>query len=227
MPRISFALSARRLRATHVGTVLTERYPSPRCELDYASPFQLLIAVILSAQTSDKAVNKVTPELFGRFPDAPSLAKAPLLELRKILRSIGFFRAKARSIRGTAQAIMKRYGGEVPREMAALITLPGVARKTANVVLGEAFEIAEGIAVDTHVARVSKRLGLTKSTSPPEIERDLMQVTPRTDWGKGHLRMVLFGRYHCTARSPKCTECPLLDVCIAPESAAVRDACHE
>lgn len=206
-------------RAGRVQRVLDELYPSPRCELDYDTPFQLLIAVILSAQTTDKRVNSVTPELFRRFPDAASLAKANLFELREILRSIGFFRAKARAIRETAKLIVKRHGGQVPQTMRALIELKGVARKTANVVLGEAFDVAEGIAVDTHVARVSTRLGLTRAKTVRGIERDLMALIPRERWAKDHLRLVLFGRYRCLARAPKCAGCPLREGCLAPEAA--------
>jgi endonuclease-3 len=215
---VSFSREAREARALRAGEALRELYPNPRCELDYASPFQLLIAVILSAQTTDKAVNKITPALFERFPDARALSKANLFALREILRTIGFFRAKARAIRETAKLLVKLYGGEVPRTMAEMVKLKGVARKTANVVLGEAFNLSEGIAVDTHVARVSERLGLTRAATIKGIERDLMEVTPREDWAKGHLRMVLFGRYRCTARSPRCDGCPLREGCLAPES---------
>ncbi len=201
-----------------MSTVLKELFAEPRCELTYRSPFELLIAVILSAQTTDKRVNAVTPALFAAFPDAASLAKAPLLKLRKLLRQIGFFRAKARSIRATAKLLVKHHRGEVPRTMAELIKLRGVARKTANVVLGEAFGIAEGIAVDTHVMRVSRRLGLSRASTPTAIERDLMQSSPSSSWAKDHLRMVLFGRYHCTARAPKCEGCKLLTHCLAPQT---------
>ncbi len=197
-------------------------HPAPRCELTYASPFQLLVAVILSAQTTDKAVNRVTPRLFARFPDARALAQAELPELESMLRTIGFFRTKARAIRETSRKLVARHDGDVPRTLAELIELNGVARKTANVVLGEAFGCAEGIAVDTHVARVSRRLGLTRSTNVLRIERDLMQTLPRSEWAKGHLRMVLFGRYHCTARSPRCEGCPLLDGCLEPSGGIVR-----
>lgn len=214
----SWSIEARTERHERVSAVVREMFPEPRCELDYRSPFELLIAVILSAQTTDKLVNTITPALFARYPTAQKLSKAPLLELRKILKRIGFFRAKARSIRGTAKLLVKNHQGEVPKTMAELIKLKGVARKTANVVLGEAFGLAEGIAVDTHVMRVSKRLGLTRHSKPPQIERDLMESSPRTTWAKDHLRLVLFGRYHCTARSPHCEGCPLRAHCFAPEA---------
>ncbi len=200
--------------------MLAALHPEPRCELVYASPFQLLIAVILSAQTTDKAVNRVTPALFARFPDAHALATAELPELEALLRTIGFFRTKSRSIRETARKLVVRYRGEVPRTLAELVELNGVARKTANVVLGEAFGRSEGIAVDTHVARVSRRLGLTRASNVLQIEQDLMQILPSDQWAVAHLRMILFGRYQCTARSPRCEDCPLRRGCLAPEAQA-------
>lgn len=172
------------------------------------------------AQTTDKRVNTITPELFDRYPDARALSKAKLLELREILRPIGFFRAKARSIRATATLLVKKHNGEVPRTLKELITLQGVARKTASVVLGEAFGIAEGIAVDTHVERVARRLGLTRARTVRGVEKDLMELTPNERWAKDHLRMVLFGRYLCTARAPQCERCPVREDCFAPESRA-------
>jgi endonuclease-3 len=209
---------ARIARAERVSRALTVLYPEPRCELDYSTPFQLLIAVILSAQTTDKRVNTITPTLFERYPDAQALSKANLFALREILRPIGFFRAKARAIRETAKLLVKRHKGEVPRTLAEMVKLQGVARKTANVVLGEAFGISEGIAVDTHVERVARRLGLTEARTVRGVEKDLMALTPREAWAKDHLRMVLFGRYLCVARSPKCDRCPVRSDCFAPES---------
>jgi endonuclease-3 len=220
--RVSYAVAARTERAHAVGAALERLYPDPRCELDYETPFQLLIAVILSAQTTDKRVNSIAPALFGRYPDAVALAKANLFELREILRPIGFFRAKARAIRGTARLLVKKHGGEVPRTIGELVKLQGVARKSANVVLGEAFGIADGIAVDTHVARVAQRLGLTKGGTVRRMELDLMELTPRERWAKDHLRLVLFGRYRCLARSPLCEGCPLRSGCLAPEASAAR-----
>ncbi|MBL8682642.1 MAG: endonuclease III [Myxococcales bacterium] len=216
--RVSYAKDLRVERALRVYDELEKLYPEPRCELDYDTPFQLLIAVILSAQTTDKRVNSIAPALFGAYPDARALAGANLFDLREILRPIGFFRAKARAIRTTAKYLVKHHGGEVPRTMAELVKLQGVARKTANVVLGEAFGIAEGIAVDTHVARVAQRLGLTRGGTIRRMELDLMELTPRERWAKDHLRLVLFGRYRCVARSPKCEGCPLRGACFAPEA---------
>lgn len=209
---------ARIARAERVSRALSALYPEPKCELDYSTPFQLLIAVILSAQTTDKRVNTITPTLFERYPDAQALSKANLFALREILRPIGFFRAKARAIRETAKLLVKRHKGEVPRTLAEMVKLQGVARKTANVVLGEAFGISEGIAVDTHVERVARRLGLTQARTVRGVEKDLMALTPREAWAKDHLRMVLFGRYLCVARSPKCDRCPVRSDCFAPES---------
>ncbi len=209
---------ARIARAERVSRALSVLYPEPKCELDYSTPFQLLIAVILSAQTTDKRVNTITPTLFERYPDAQALSKANLFALREILRPIGFFRAKARAIRETAKLLVKRHKGEVPRTLAEMVKLQGVARKTANVVLGEAFGISEGIAVDTHVERVARRLGLTEARTVRGVEKDLMALTPREAWAKDHLRMVLFGRYLCVARSPKCDRCPVRSDCFAPES---------
>jgi len=214
----SFSEAARRARAQRVAEALEVLYPSPKCELDYSTPFQLLIAVILSAQTTDKRVNTITPTLFERYPDALALSKANLFELREILRPIGFFRAKARAIRQTAKLLVKNHQGEVPRTLKEMVKLQGVARKTANVVLGEAFGIAEGIAVDTHVERVARRLGLTRAKTVRGVEKDLMALTPRERWAKDHLRLVLFGRYICMARSPKCDRCPVRSDCFAPES---------
>lgn len=216
--RVSYAKASRVERAVAVYEALRVLYPDPRCELDYDTPFQLLIAVILSAQTTDKRVNSIAPALFGAYPDAKALSTANLFDLREILRPIGFFRAKARAIRATAKLLVKKHGGEVPRTMGELVKLQGVARKTANVVLGEAFGISEGIAVDTHVARVAQRLGLTRGGTIRRMELDLMELTPREQWAKDHLRLVLFGRYRCVARSPKCDGCPLRSACLAPEA---------
>lgn len=214
----AFSEAARRARAERVSAALTVLYPEPKCELDYSTPFQLLIAVILSAQTTDKRVNTITPELFEKYPDALALSKANLFDLREILRPIGFFRAKARAIRQTAKLLVKNHKGEVPRTLKEMVKLQGVARKTANVVLGEAFGIAEGIAVDTHVERVARRLGLTRARTVRGVEKDLMALTPQEKWARDHLRLVLFGRYLCVARSPKCERCPVRGDCFAPES---------
>lgn len=187
--------------------------PDARCELDHASPFQLLIAVILSAQTTDKGVNLCTPGLFARFPDARALAAGEQGEVESLIKRTGFYRVKARHIVEAARLLVERHGGEVPRTEAELRALPGVARKTANVVLGTAFGIANGIAVDTHASRVSRRLKLTKQTDPVKIEQDLLQLFPRSRWIDMHHRLVLHGRYTCKARGPRCEACPCASFC--------------
>jgi endonuclease-3 len=214
--------AARLERAQQVGALLAEALPEPRCELDFANPFQLLVATILSAQTTDKGVNRVTPELFRRYPTPRALADAAQEDVENLIRSTGYYRQKSRHIREAARIIAEEHGGEVPRSMEALTRLPGVARKTANVVLGTAFGIPSGIAVDTHVARVSRRLGLTRGRTPVEIEQDLMALFPQREWtALGH-RLVLHGRYTCTARAPRCSACPLRAPCAAPEARKAR-----
>jgi len=181
--------------------------------LDRETPFQLLIATILSAQTTDQRVNMVTPVLFKRYPTAAAMAKAPLPTLEKIIRSTGFFRMKAKSIKGAAAGLLARFGGEVPRTVAELTTLPGVARKTANVVLGTAYGLAEGVVVDTHVQRLSMRLGLTRKTDPKDIEKDLMQVLPHDRWIRIGHQLIWHGRRVCFARKPNCAACTLAPFC--------------
>jgi len=183
--------------------------------LDYKNPLQLLIATILSAQCTDERVNKVTPELFKKYRDAKSLAAADQNELEKDIQSTGFFRNKAKSLRGMAAAIVEQHHGQVPQTMQDLTHLPGVGRKTANVVLGNAFSISEGVVVDTHVARVSARLALTKETDPEKIEKDLMQILPREEWTLFSHLLIFHGREICQARKPKCSICPLLPHCPA------------
>ncbi len=192
---------------------LNELYPAADCELKRENAFQLLCATILSAQCTDERVNMVTPVLFGRFPTAEAMAKAPLPVLEDIIRSTGFFRNKSKSLVGASAAIVERHGGEVPRTMEALVALPGVARKTANVVLGTAFGQAEGIVVDTHVLRLSQRLALTRNTSPEKVERDLMTVIPRDHWILFAHQMIWHGRRCCTARKPDCEHCLLAPHC--------------
>lgn len=200
-------------RVRSIVDALEDAYPDVDCELDRETPFQLLIATILSAQTTDERVNKVTPALFQRFPDAPSMAKARLPELEKLIRSTGFYRQKAKSLKGTAQGLIKLYGGEVPRTLAALTKLPGVARKTASVVLGTAFGLAEGVVVDTHVHRLSMRLGLTRHTDVKKIEQDLMQVVPQESWIRFSHQVIWHGRRVCFARKPNCASCTLAPFC--------------
>jgi endonuclease-3 len=192
---------------------LEELYPEVDCELDRETPFQLLCATILSAQTTDQRVNMVTPELFRRYPTAAAMAKAPLPTLENIIRSTGFYRQKAKSLKGTATALVARFGGEIPRTLAELTTLPGVARKTANVVLGTAFGIAEGVVVDTHIQRLSMRLGLTRADEPKGIEQDLMKVIPQPAWIRFGHQLIWHGRRVCFARKPNCAGCTLAPFC--------------
>jgi endonuclease-3 len=192
---------------------LEELYPDVDCELDRESPFQLVCATILSAQSTDKRVNMVTPELFRRYPTPEAMAKAPLPVLEKIIRSTGFFRMKAKSIKGAAAGLVERFGGEVPRTLAELTTLPGVARKTGNVVLGTAYGIAEGVVVDTHVQRLAMRLALTRKTDPKDIEQDLMKVIPQESWIRFSHQVIWHGRRVCFARKPNCAECTLAPFC--------------
>jgi endonuclease-3 len=192
---------------------LEELYPDVDCELDRETPFQLVIATILSAQTTDDRVNMVTPELFRRYPTPEAMAKAPLPALEKIIRSTGFFRMKAKSIKGAAAGLSERFGGAVPKTIAELITLPGVARKTANVVLGTAHGIAEGVVVDTHVQRLSMRLALTRKIDPKDIEQDLMKVVPQENWIRFSHQVIWHGRRVCFARKPNCAGCTLAPFC--------------
>ena len=200
-------------RVTQILKMLRQARPGARVELVHDSPFRLLVATILSAQCTDARVNLVTPLLFRTWPDARALARADSADLERAIRSTGFFRAKARSIQAMSQALLDRHGGEVPRTMEEMTRLPGVGRKTANVVLGAGYGIAEGIVVDTHAARVAQRLGLTRQSDPVRIERDLMALIPRGDWIFASIALVLHGRYVCQARLPRCSECPLSPHC--------------
>jgi len=200
-------------RARQILDVLERAHPEARCALDYGSPFQLAVATILSAQCTDERVNQVTPVLFARYPDAPSLAGAPLPEVEEIIRSTGFFRAKARSIVGFASGLIERHGGRLPRRLDALVELPGIGRKTANVVLGHAFGVNEGIAVDTHVLRVSHRLGLVRGDDPLRVEAELMALVPRERWTRTTDLLIFHGRKICDARRPACGRCPVFTLC--------------
>jgi endonuclease III len=204
-------------KAMAVFEALHHDRPAARVELDHRTPFELLIATILSAQCTDARVNQVTPALFEAYPDPASMARARTADLESLIRSTGFFRSKARSIQGCCREIMVRHSGEVPRTMEELSRLPGVGRKTANVVLGAAFGIPSGIVVDTHVARVSRRLGLTRYDDPVRIESDLMACLPRETWIFFSIAMVLHGRYVCLARTPRCGECALRTPCPSAE----------
>jgi endonuclease-3 len=192
---------------------LHREYPDAACALEHADAYQLLVATVLSAQCTDARVNLVTPALFARHPDAASLAQARQPELEDLIRSTGFFRNKARNLIALAQALVAEHGGQVPRTMEQLRVLPGVGRKTANVVLGNAFGIDEGITVDTHVTRLSRLLRLTRHEDPVKIERDLMALVPRKDWTAVSHLFISHGRRICIARRPKCAECVLADLC--------------
>jgi endonuclease-3 len=200
-------------RAAAIEAGLAAAYPDAAIELAFRNPYELLVATILSAQCTDVRVNAVTPALFTRFPDASTLAGADTAELEEMIRSTGFYRAKAKSLSGMARALVERHRGEIPASMEDLTRLPGVGRKTANVVLGTAFGMATGVVVDTHVARLAQRLGLSAETDPEKIERDLMGLFPNSSWvAIGH-RLILHGRRVCTARKPACDRCPLATVC--------------
>lgn len=199
--------------AREVFSRLARAHPDAHCELDHETPLQLLVATILSAQCTDKRVNMVTPTLFRTFPTAASLADAPREQLEEIIKSTGFFRNKAKSLIGLGKALVERHKGGVPDSMDALVRLPGVGRKTANVVLGNAFRKNEGIVVDTHVARLSHRLGLTRENDPVKIEQDLMPLFPRDDWALLSHLLIFHGRRVCEARRPKCEICVLNDIC--------------
>ena len=186
--------------------------PDPRCELDFTTPWQLLVATILSAQSTDKIVNTVTPELFKKFPTTESMAEASIEDIDLLIRRVNFHNNKAKSLKGSAEMIMTKYGGEVPKTLEELDTLPGVARKTANVVLGNAFGIASGIAVDTHVVRLAQALGLTKETDPVKIERDLMDIVPKDDWINFSHYLILYGRRFHSAKLKSVENLPLHDL---------------
>lgn len=192
---------------------LKREYPEARCSLNHSSPLELLVATILSAQCTDERVNLVTADLFRKYRRAEDYTGVAQSELEADIRSTGFFRNKARSIQGACRMVIDRHGGRVPDRMEALLELPGVARKTANVVLGNAFNITSGIVVDTHVARVSQRLGLTAHGQPERIERDLMLIVPRTDWTIFSHLLIAHGRAVCKARKPLCAECPIEPLC--------------
>lgn len=202
-----------KIRALEILTRLKRLYPDATCSLTYDTPVQLLVATILSAQCTDDRVNKVTPALFQRFPDAVAFAGADLAELEALIRSTGFYRNKAKNIQGACQLITEKYGGEVPQRMEQLLELPGVARKTANVVLAHAYGINAGVTVDTHVKRLSQRLGLTEHTDPVKVERDLMPLLPVEDWENWSIRLIYHGRAVCDARKPACDRCQLADLC--------------
>lgn len=211
------SLKAKRLRTLEILARLRRAYPGTRLALDFSSPLQLLVATVLAAQCTDKKVNEVTPPLFRRYPTARDFAAAELPELEEMVRQTGFYRNKAKALKNLGMALMADHGGEVPADMAALVALPGVGRKTANVVMGNAFGRPVGIVVDTHVQRLSRRLGLTQETDPDKIESDLLPLVPQEDWTPwGHL-LQDHGRALCKARKPECAICPVAELCPSAE----------
>lgn len=207
----------RNVRLDKILAGLDRLYPNVTCALHHTNAWELLVATILSAQCTDKRVNEVTPGLFRKYPTIQDFASASQEELAQDIRSTGFFNNKAKSVIGAARKILSDFGGEVPREIDKLLTVPGAARKTANVVLGTAFGIASGVVVDTHVQRIARRLALTKETDPVKIERDLMKILPREKWILFSHQIIHHGRGPCTARNPKCAECGIADLCYAPD----------
>ncbi len=215
-------------RAARIARTLAKLFPEARITLDFKTPWQCLVATILSAQCTDERVNQVTPRLFREFPDAAAIASAPPARIRELIASTGFFRQKTKSLIGAATAIVERHGGKVPDSMEALVALPGVGRKTANVVRGHVFG-HPGFAVDTHVRRVSRRLGLTRSADPVKIEQDMTAILPPAEWTAFSMRLILHGRRVCIARAPRCAacaiapECPKIGVISHAKSARRRD----
>ncbi len=204
-------------RVESILAILAETYPQAECALVHASPWQLLVATILSAQCTDARVNMVTPKLFAAYPTPEAMAGAELTSIEELIRTTGFFHNKAKSIQGAGRVITDEFGGQVPRTMAELLKVPGAARKTANVVLGVAYGLAEGVVVDTHVFRLSRRLGLSRGETAPVVEQDLMKVIPRDRWIQFSHELIHHGRQICEARKPKCAACPIETLCQAPD----------
>ncbi|MDP8236221.1 MAG: endonuclease III [Candidatus Erginobacter occultus] len=205
--------NTRQERAREIIRRLKKEYPGRGTALEYSNPLQLLVATILSAQSTDRQINKITPALFKKYPAAQDYAEAEPEELEADIRSSGFYRNKAKNIRAAARKIVEEFGGEVPRTMEELLTLPGVARKTANIVLNDGFGVVAGIAVDTHVKRLAGRLGLSEESNPDRIEKDLMALIPEKDWGRVNYLLISHGRAVCSARSPRCDQCVLAPSC--------------
>ena len=205
--------TSKKKRAVEVLLRLKRLYPDATCSLDYTTPVQLLVATILSAQCTDERVNKVTPALFARFPDARSMADADILDIEELVRSTGFYHNKAKNIQGACRKIVEEFDGEVPQLMEQLLTLPGVARKTANVVSAHAFGNIQGVTVDTHVKRLTNLIGLTKHQDPIKIEQDLMKLLPQVDWENFSIMTIYHGRAICKARKPNCPDCELVELC--------------
>ena len=213
--RVRQAVAPKRKMAPPIETLdrLHAMHPDAHCELDHADAFQLLCATVLSAQTTDVNVNKATPKLFAKYPNAKALAKAEQLEVEPYVASLGFFRQKSKSLIGLSKALVERHGGEVPRTMEELIKLPGVGRKTANVVMGVMWNAPDGVVVDTHVQRIAQRLGWTRQTDPVKIEQDLCKLLPRERWNMTSHILIFHGRRICFARKPECEKCGINDVC--------------
>ena len=207
-------LSARKRLVALAIEALKKEYPAPKCALEYETPFELLVAVVLSAQCTDKRVNMVLPGLFRRFPDVKAFAEAPVEEIEQAIQTCGLYRSKAANLSKTAKALVEKYEGIVPSTFEELITLPGVGRKTANCVLGVAFGVASGFVVDAHVLRLSQRIGFSDETTPEKVEDDLNRLTPRDEWIDLSHRLIYLGRQYCVARSPKCETCPLASFCL-------------
>jgi len=207
-------------RANKILDILEQAHPEATCALHYKNPYELVMATILSAQCTDERVNMVTPTLFARYPTPKALAGARTEDVEEIIRSTGFYRAKTKSLLGNARALVADHGGEVPRSMEAMVKLPGVGRKTASVVLGHVYDIAEGIAVDTHVLRVSNRLGIARGDDPIEVERQLMAIIPRERWTRTTDLIIFHGRKICDARRPLCGQCPVFALCRWPSRQA-------
>jgi endonuclease-3 len=206
------SLAVRQAEARQIYRILTRRYPNVRCELNFKTPFQLLVATVLSAQCTDKRVNMVTPGLFQKFPNSRAMAKADLRTIERLIKSTGFFRTKAKNIKGLSIEIVEKHGGRVPQTLEELVILPGVGRKTANVVLGHAFD-TPGITVDTHFGRLSRRFGWSKATDPVKVEREVGKLIPRREWTNLSQRMIWHGRRVCHSRRPACGACPLEKLC--------------
>jgi endonuclease-3 len=213
LPSIKESLTEKKARARAILRRLLREFPQARTALKHENPFQLLVATILSAQCTDERVNMVTPALFRKYPDARAFARTSQEELEGMIRSTGFFRMKAKNILACSKALADRFGGEVPRRMEDMVTLPGVGRKTANVVLGQAFGVVSGVVVDTHVHRLAQRMGLTREDTPEKVERDLMEVYPKKSWIDVGNVFILHGRKTCPARSPRCAGCCINDLC--------------
>lgn len=206
-------LASRKNKVKNIIRILSAKFPSPKCALDFNSPFELLIATILSAQCTDKRVNLITPALFKKYPSVEAFAKADLKELEQDIHSAGFYHNKAKNIIGCAKGVLNLYNGELPKTLAELVKLPGVGRKTGSCLLGNAFGIAEGIVVDTHVARLSKKIGLSSNNDPEKIEQDLMKIVDKQHWIDFSHWLILQGRDICIARRPKCSSCEIKSFC--------------